>query len=203
MKRWQTIVLPKGRRPEDTTPDNERRVRGVDGLWAPHSLSGDGSRILWRRLLEPRQSETAGRAHPWMPYDLPKTVRPADMEAAVLDALQAIRGDRPNPMRCKGEAVAALKLWRSLGRPALVEWVGEVRLVADAARRCPHGIFANDVRGENRSDGVDRSRSVQTLCAQGRWEERLRVARQWAQGGTNAPVAPIVPEDDLPPARIE
>lgn len=215
MKRWEHRTLRTGERPDDTPPDGWKAVQSGDrGLWRATSLlhqpahqTEDGRKIparvlvLWERLLETRASGAKRkRAHPWMPSKLP--VPPEQFEAAVLDALQAIRGTRPDPRRCKGEATAALKLWRSLGRPDIRQWVNEVVIVADAARRCPHGLFANDIRGENRADGTDRSRSVLTLCAQGRWEERLRVAQEWRDGVTPDDDDGPPPDDDLPPAVI-
>ena len=101
----------------------------------------------------------------------------------VVRALEGIRQQRVNPQRCKTDAGQVLKLWRSLDRPPLAEFVEELELVAEAARECDAPIFARWLRAEGWTDGVDRSRSVDTLTRQDKWADRLAAARAWAAEG--------------------
>jgi hypothetical protein len=96
---------------------------------------------------------------------------------------EAVLG-RPFIPKC-GKTVGkeVLALWTSLGKPAPGDLASEMELIAEAAKDCPYPLFANDVRWEGRSDGVDRSRSVATLCVQRRFDERLAEAKRWTEAG--------------------
>jgi len=57
--------------------------------------------------------------------------------------------------------------------------VDEMLLIVDAMKRCPHKLFAYDVRAEGWEKGMDRSSLWGTLIVQRRWEDRLVVATAW------------------------
>ena len=140
------------------------------------------------------------RRQVWTPR-LPKGVTPIAFERAILDCIEAITAKRPNPERCKGDATQVVSLWMAAERPPLDEFVGHMRVVAKAARECPHVMFANDIRNEK--DGArdgGRSRSVATLCRHGRWPDRKRAAHAWLR---TLPGHEPEPEPDAPLPRME
>ena len=98
-------------------------------------------------------------------------------------------------------ARAVCSLLRALEWPDLAEWSQDARQVAEAAHTCPHPLFARDVRAVGWPEGVDRSQSVSTLAASTRWEDRVRVALQWAEAGKPSAdwPAPMTPPNGGPP----
>ena len=90
------------------------------------------------------------------------------------------------PERAKGAASAVLKLWKALGWPAPAEFVADACLVARAAHRCPHPLFARDIRAEGWDRGTDRRRVPSTILVQSRWDDRLAEALRWRDAGEPA-----------------
>lgn len=127
---------------------------------------------------------------------LPKGSDRASILAMVIDSIEAITGQPPNPQRCATDAKSLLSLWRALERPPPEEFAQDLKLVAKAARECPDPLFARDVRAEGWDGGVDRHRSVATLAVHKRWGERLEAAMRWRaqenhQGEANDPHSPV------------
>lgn len=79
----------------------------------------------------------------------------------------------------KGDATQVLKIWKDHDYRDPRQLLRDARLIAYAARECPDPLFARDIRGKDWQGGVDRSRSVATLCVSARWSERLRAAEAW------------------------
>lgn len=121
---------------------------------------------------------------------LPEGVTRRQLYEAVVEVLRAIREEGPRPGEhivpvdveaCGTDAVQVLKLWRKRRSKPLAEFVAGMRLVAEAARECPDGLFARDIRAEGWPDGTDRSRRVSTLCVQEKLVDRWVVAKAWKQ----------------------
>jgi len=103
----------------------------------------------------------------------------------ILDTLEAIKGKRPDPSRCKTDAAEIRKFQRRSGlSPA--EFATSMTLVALAARQSPDKLFAYDVRAEGWDGGTDRSRSVSTLVVAKKWGDRLDAAERWRDDGMPA-----------------
>ena len=127
---------------------------------------------------------------------VPKRVDRTDLASAVGEAVARITGRPWRGIEGTGRRIpdlvprttarSVVALLRALEWPDLAEWLTDARLVAEAAHRCPHPLFARDVRAEGWVGGVDRSRSVQTLTASTRWADRVAVALQWAEAGKPA-----------------
>ena len=112
-----------------------------------------------------------------------RKVKPAEVAAAFVEALSALRGAPVNPARCATDATPLAALWKAEGFPPLAEFVAEAVLVGKAARESKNPLFARDIRAEGWAEGVDRSRSVATLTVQARWQDRVRAARAEFGGG--------------------
>jgi len=108
-------------------------------------------------------------------------VAPRRLEAAVVRALREIRQMPVKADSCATAAHEVIGLWRALGTPDPDRFAGELVLVARAAQMSASRIFARDVRAEGWKDGTDRTYSIKTLCARGRWDDRLREATRWAE----------------------
>jgi len=108
----------------------------------------------------------------------PYTGTRAGLVNAVAECLEAITG---KPSTSAASAKAVISLWKSLDYPPLRGFVADLKLIAEAAQHCPHGLFAKDIRGEGWSDGsgVNRSRDPETICRHGRWDARLGAAAEW------------------------
>jgi len=209
MSDWynEGMVKPPGQRPSETVKKDGYRVApGKDGAWAIAGFS-DG-RVLWSRWL--RKTKAARAAEPGLPEWLQRRKIPSPFtKSAVLAAVVRCIGsitERPvDQHRCSGAAAEVLKLWKSLGRPPLEPFAAEVALVARAARDCPDGIFAQDIRNDGR-DGPDRSHSVATLCVVRRWGDRVAAAQAWQEktGSARTPTAlDIDTDEDVAPPRQE
>jgi hypothetical protein len=84
-----------------------------------------------------------------------------------------------NPNRCGTAAKSVIGLWKALGSPPIDEFAADFVMVAEAAHRCPVGLFAKDIRAEGWAGGTDRQYDVSTIAVQARWDVRVLVARQW------------------------
>lgn len=193
--RWQAWVraldgvaaggVPDPERPEPACPEGWRPSGDDRGAW--HPVAASSCSILWRRLLQeqPKRAEQvglelAGEGLPeWARSLRLKGATRGAMVAMVLACIGEITQRPVNPDRCKGAALEVLKLWRSLGRPDPAEFLGQVSLVALAARESRARLFARDIRGIGWEDAVDRSRSVSTLTVARKFEERLQAAQEW------------------------
>lgn len=121
--------------------------------------------------------------------------------AAVAQAIQEVQqGALVSLDRMGTSAQPMLGLWRALGKPSLRELSEHLSLVATWAREAPDALAAHDIRGEGWRDGagVDRSRSMQTLTVQRRWDERLAAAQAWDRAGR--PYAGTTPRPASPPS---
>lgn len=207
---WKHVGLCKkvGERPSDKAgiDDGYQAAPGKDGAWAITGII-DG-KVLWTRWLKekPKKAGSGSSNQPiWIwRRKMPPGVTKPDVVAAVVRCIGSITERPVDVNRCKGDADEVLKLWRGLSHPPLKEFVAEVGLVAAAARSCPDGLFAHDIRSEGR-EGKDRSRSVATLCVLRRWNERLDTARAWKEK-QGLPVGPVVDDDQLdeePPPNME
>lgn len=166
--------------PVDPVPQGFRLVAGDAGGWKPFGLT-ENSTIVWVRQVEQIPAERPDRsAHPEWAAKAAKgtSYAPAQITAAVCKIIETITGDAPDPRRSKTNARIVISLWRSLGKPALGQFVAEACTVARAAHHSPHPLFARDIRAIGWDGGVDRSHSVETVLRQKRWEERLRAATQ-------------------------
>lgn len=147
--------------------------------------------------MAPRRPEGAQGAHPalsapaqgalpaWVPPA--REVAPLDREAAaaaVARAIQEIQQRRALPLdRLGSSAKSVLALWRALGRPPLDALAEDLALVAAWARESSDRLAARDLRAEGWEGQPNRSRSVDTLCRQTRWADRLAAAQAWDRRG--------------------
>lgn len=208
---WKHVGLCKtvGERPSDKAgiDDGYQAAPGKDGAWAITGVI-DG-KVLWTRWLKTKPKKKADPGSSTLPEwirrrQVPPSVTRSEVVAAVVRCIGSITERPVDVNRCKGDADEVLKLWRGLSHPPLKEFVSEVALVASAARVCPDGLFAHDIRSEGR-EGKDRSRSVATLCVLRRWNERLDTARAWKEK-QGLPVGPVETEDQVdeePPPKME
>ena len=109
--------------------------------------------------------------------------------AAVVAAVEALRGSAVNPDRCAGDAGHVLGLWRHLEHPPLQELAAELVQVIGWAQRSPDPLAARDIRAIGWEGGTDRSRAMATICRRDRWADRLDAAQRWTAQGepTSAP----------------
>lgn len=134
-------------------------------------------------------AEASAQASVELPGWTPKAreVAPLSREEAVSAigrAVQEVQQGRLVPLSRLGtSARCVLKLWTALGRPPLTELADELALVAAWARESPDRLAARDLRAEGWEGQPDRSRSVDTLCRQARWADRLEAARAWHAAG--------------------
>jgi hypothetical protein len=124
----------------------------------------------------------------------------AEVAAAVVRCLSAIRQGPVDVQRCATDAKHVVSLQRATSTP-WSELPDEVELVARWARESSDGLAQNDIRGTRRDGqqwGDDRSRVVATICVQSKWADRLDAARRWAEHATGPPVLELVTGDDWP-----
>jgi len=103
----------------------------------------------------------------------------ADIVEAIVRCIGAVTEATVKPHRCATSAKPVLTLWKALGYPPIAEFADDFVTVAEAAHRCPVGLFAKDIRAEGWADGTDRQHDVSTIAVQARWDVRILVARQW------------------------
>lgn len=126
-------------------------------------------------------SESSGRPEKWAcGRDIED---PAGMQRVAVAVAEAITGRKVDPKRGATLTKPVVTLWRALGRPDYNEFERDVRLVAEWAKVSKHRLAARDIRAEGWDDGIDRSKSVTTICVQRRFLDRLEAAQEWAANG--------------------
>lgn len=150
----QTTTIREALREAETPPNPPR------GEW-----SGVPS---WARAAAPRNPKRA--------------LQLATMVSAFVEAVQQ-RPPRGGGYAPPTSAKPVMALWRALGKPDPDQFKEQLVLVAEAGHRCPHQVFARDIRAEGWKGRETRQYDVTTLSVQRRWDERLRVAEQWEAEG--------------------
>lgn len=126
-------------------------------------------------------SESSGRPEKWA---CGRDIKdPAGMQRVAVAVAEAITGRKVDPKRGATLTKPVVTLWRALGMPDYDEFERDVRLVAEWAKVSKHRLAARDIRAEGWDDGIDRSKSVTTICVQRRFLDRLEVAQAWAANG--------------------
>jgi hypothetical protein len=105
------------------------------------------------------------------------------MQRVAVAVAEAITGRKVDPKRGATLTKPVVTLWRALGRPDYNEFERDVRLVAEWAKVSKHRLAARDIRAEGWDDGIDRSKSVTTICVQRRVLDRLEAAQEGAANG--------------------
>lgn len=181
-RRTAAASAPLPPAPAAPAPAKERKARP-----RPAVPSWDGLRAAVRRLPALR------------------TLPLHELRDVVARCAEAILGRSPSPedLGASTRPVLQLLSLRASGAelPDLGAFVDDVELVARAARDCPMPVFRRFVRGHGMPDGVDRCRSVPTICATEPWPERLAAARAWARHVPRA--RPAGPVDAATQARID
>jgi len=190
--KWEVVwTLSNQPSPHHPLPD------GVTSeAWQPFGTDGNG-RVCWRRPHHLKKKKGLNRqaglkldAQSACPDWAVAAARSntthtaGDVLAAVVACIEQITQRLIAPARAKTSATPIIRLWKALGRPDLTVFTEDVRMVATAARDCPAQLFARDIRAEGWPDGVDRSKSVATLCVQSKWDERLATAKDWVADGS-------------------
>ena len=132
-------------------------------------------------VLVPPQAPAEDSAPSWAAKVPHKGTTSAEYANHVVRALSAIRGREG--ARCETDARAVVGLWKALGRPPIGTLADELVLVAEWAQKSQEPMAARSLRAEGWAEGVDRSRSVQTLCRRDAWGDRLEAARRWQEHG--------------------
>lgn len=120
----------------------------------------------------------------------------------MLAAVAELKNGAPvNAATCGTDAKQVLGLWRQAGTQDPKVFAADLCLVIRWARLSTDRAASHDIRAEDWPEGRDRSRSMQTLCVQSRWSERLDLARAWARRtgqtiGESAPAASTDPPAD-------
>lgn len=145
----------------------------------------------------------------------PKGITQQQLVEFIVAGVEAITGEPPAQVPSKSYGRPLLNLWARLGFPPLgdiserdnhrispLTALGDVRLLSDACRRCPHPFFRGHIRGfdpDGSSWGKDppTTWTPQIVCrldpgSKGSGhgatiEQRLEAAREWAEKGRPAP----------------
>ena len=173
-----TSHLPPPTSQEDTPPHPQGGLGLVPAKPAPDGLPA------WAKRLSPKAIAPTTRQQ---------------IAAGVRSCVEAVRQKPQDVGRCGSSAKPLLSLWRRLGQPAFADFAADFVLVAEAARDCPDGLFAVDMRAEGWDSGTDRSRNISSICVHGKWDDRLAAAQRWADEGKprGSPAREGVPNADV------